>query len=137
MKKTVQSLFIGLFIITFGSVATFGQCEGEEKEAKLYAVAFHADYCGACKKISPSVMELADQLKDQPVEFIKFDFTSDESKSQAKVKAEKLGLEKVLSGNNGTGFVVLVNADTKEEVGKLTTKHSVADMYSVVTENLR
>ena len=137
MKKTVLNLIMGVFLLTIGSVTALGQCEGEEKKAKLYAVAFHADYCGACKKIGPSVMELADKLKDQPVEFVKFDFTSDESKSLSKEKAKEFGLEEVLSNNEGTGYVVLVDAETKKEVGKLTTKHTVTDMLSVVSENLR
>ena len=137
MKKTFVNLFMGIFLLTLGSATLYGQCEGEEKKAKLYAVAFHADYCGACKKIGPSVMELAERMKDQSVEFVKFDFTSDESRSKTKEKAKEYGLEEVLASNKGTGYVVLVEADTKKEVGKLTTKHSVTDMISVVTENLQ
>ena len=137
MKKSLLNLVLGVFLLTLGSAAAFGQCEGESKEAKLYAVASHADYCSACKKIAPSVMTLAEKLKDQPVEFIKFDFTSDETKSENAKTAKELGLEEILAGNKGTGFVVLVDANTKKSVGTLTTKHSLSDMLAVVEEELQ
>jgi len=82
-------------------------------------------------------MTLAEKLKDQPVEFIKFDFTSDETKSENAKTAKELGLEEILAKNKGTGFVVLVDANTKKSVGTLTTKHSVSDMLAMVEEELQ
>ena len=97
---------------------------------------FHADYCGACKSISPKIMDLESQVKDQGVEFVKFDFTSAESKKESKALAHKLGLDDVLASNQGTGFCVLVNAESKKEIAVLTNKQSSEEMLALVAKQL-
>ncbi|UCG28838.1 MAG: hypothetical protein JSV24_05620 [Bacteroidales bacterium] len=137
MKKLFSYLFLGFFLTAVGTVSVFGQCEDEKESSKLYAVAFHADYCGACKKIAPSLMELEEKLEGQPVKFVKFDFTNDEKKEMNHEMASGLGLKKILSENSGTGYVILVDAESKKSVGKLTTKHSISEMLALVEKNLQ
>ena len=121
-------------VFSLGSVSAQG-CE-DAKETKLYAVKFHADYCGHCKKLTPSLETLNTKLEGEGVEFVKFDLTSDASKAESKKMAEKLGLEDIYNSNKGTGYVLLVQADSKETVGKLTSMQSEDDMYSSIKKNL-
>lgn len=134
MKKTILNLF-GTFLVLMlvAQVNVFAQ---EENNTKLYAVAFHADYCGACKAIAPKVGETKTALEGKPVEFVKFDFSSDETKSKTSAMAEEIGFSEILASNKGTGFVLLIDAETKKTVGKLTRKHSVDEMVSEVEKHL-
>jgi thiol-disulfide isomerase/thioredoxin len=136
MKKVVTGLFVGMLFLFVGTQSADAQCDDASKEAKVYAVMFHADYCGACKTIAPSVTALQEKLDGKPVHFVKMDRTSDETKKLAYSKAADLGLEDVYKKSKGTGFVILVDAESKKEIGRLTTKHSVEDMLATVIKGL-
>ena len=104
MKKMILNYF-GTFIVLF-FVAQLNINAQTEASTKLYSIAFHADYCGACKAIGPKVGELSQKLDGKPVEFVKFDFTSDESKAKTSALAEEIGFTGLLEDNRGTGFVL-------------------------------
>jgi thiol-disulfide isomerase/thioredoxin len=134
MKNLLTLLTVAL-VFSLGTVSA--EKGGEDgKETKLYAVKFHADYCGGCKALTPSLNELHSKLEGDGVEFVKFDFTSADSKSKSEKMASKLGLSELYSSNKGTGYVLLVDAGSKETVGKLTSKQSVDEMYKSIKKNL-
>ena len=83
----MKKIAILLVLITgFG----FLNVSAQEKESpRLYAVVFHADYCSACKAISPTISTLKQDLKGQDVKFVKFDLTSKESKAKSKELAKE------------------------------------------------
>ncbi len=126
----IAFLFLGV-----GLHGSFAQ-EKEAGSPKLYAVMFHADYCGACKAITPKIMDLKSQVDAEEVQFVKFDFTSDETREASYKKAEELGLADVYKANRGTGFVVLVNASDKKEKAVLTNKQSTDEMLAQVGKYL-
>ncbi|MCK5462389.1 MAG: hypothetical protein KAI95_05210, partial [Bacteroidales bacterium] len=141
MKKLMY-LLAAVTIIAFATESTSAQCGDEkasaektasaDKTTKLYALTFHADYCGACKKLKPNVKELQTKAEGESVEWVKFDFTSAESKAKSEELATELGVADLYQENQGTGFVLLVDADTKEKVGKLTSKQSSDEMYQTI-----
>ena len=134
MKKVLTLMTVAL-VFSLGTVSA-EQGSGDANETKLYAVKFHADYCGSCKALTPSLEKLHTKLDGDGVEFVKFDFTSDVSKGKSEKMAKKLGLDDIYSSNQGTGYVLLVDADSKETVGKLTSRQSVDDMYKSIKKNL-
>jgi len=141
MKKLMY-LLSAVTLITFATESANAQCGDEtasvdenasvDKTTKLYALTFHADYCGACKKLKPNVMELQTKAEGQAVEWVKFDFTSAESKAKSEKLATELGVADLYKENQATGFVLLLNADTKEKVGKLTSRQSSDEMYQTI-----
>ena len=131
MKRIVNVLAIALFLAG-GSQVVSAQCEDSDDHAKILAVKFHADYCGSCKALTPSIKELETKLDGEAVEFVVFDFTSDESKKKSEELAEELGVEDLYKKNQATGFVLLVNTESKEQVGKLTRKQSSEEMYETI-----
>jgi thiol-disulfide isomerase/thioredoxin len=132
--KTMQKIAILLVFITgFGLLNVSAQ---EKESPRLYAVLFHADYCSACKAISPTISTLKQNLEGQDVKFVKFDLTNKESEAKSKELAKSLGLSTVLESNRGTGYVVLVDAKTKEEKGKLTRKQSADEMAATIEKVL-
>ncbi|MFC2098313.1 thioredoxin domain-containing protein [Bacteroidota bacterium] len=136
MKK-VMYLFAAIAILAFAPQTAEAQCGDDEKsETKLVAAIFHADYCGACKKLKPEVMALQPKLEGKNVEWVDFDFTSVETKAAAKEKAEELGLSELYADNQATGFVLLVDAESKETVARLTSRQTSDEMYKIVMEKL-
>ncbi len=138
MKKVVSSIVLAFsfLLVTNLSVAQCGGTETKSKSAKadchseaakIAAVKFHADYCGACKKLEPKITELKGKFHDEVV-FVKFDFTNDDSKAKTETLAKDQGLNDVLASNKGTGYIVLYDLKHKKVVGKLNSSQSVAEM---------
>ena len=132
--KTIKN--IALIVILMAGLGISNLYGQSSDSPKLYAVLFSADYCSACKAIAPKVMALQDKLDAKDVKFVKFDFSNSESKDKNKEIAKKLGLNDVLASNNGTGYVVLVDAKSKDEKAVLTTKQSTEEMLALVEKNL-
>lgn len=135
MKKIISLLFIGLLLASLNYTNAFAE-NGDKKDPKLFAVIFYADWCSACKAIAPSVMDLQDQLKNESVKFVKFDFTNSKTKQSTVALAKELGLDKILKENNGTGYVLLVNPENKERLAKFTKQYSTKQMYDEINKYL-
>jgi thiol-disulfide isomerase/thioredoxin len=136
MKK-VFYLFAAIAIFAITPQLTSAQgCGDDKQETKLYALTFHADYCSACKKLKPQVMALQPKLEGKSVEWVKFDFTSAETKAKSKEKAAELGVADIYEQNQATGFVLLVNANSKETLARLTSMQTSDEMYNIVIEKL-
>ena len=132
MKK-VFYLFAAIAIFSITPQYVYAQdCGGGEKETKLLALTFHADYCGACKALKPNVVALQPKLDGEAVEWVKFDFTTAETKQKSRELASELGDSDIYQKNQATGFVLLVDAETKETVGRLTSSQSSDEMYKTV-----
>ncbi len=130
-------LFAALAIFAIAPQTANAQCDVEEKsETKLVAAVFHADYCGACKKMKPEVAALQPKLEGKNVEWVDFDFTTAETKAESKKKAEKLGISELYADNQATGFVLLIDSESKETVAKLTSNQTSDEMYKIVVEKL-
>jgi thiol-disulfide isomerase/thioredoxin len=138
MKKVMYFLAAAtlLAFVTESAQAQCGDETAKAEQTKLLALTFHADYCGACKALAPNVMDLQTKLDGQPVQWVKFDFTSAESKAESAELASELGVADHYRKNQATGFVLLVDADTKKQVGKLTSKQSPEEMYQAVRNKL-
>ena len=138
MKKAMY-LLAAATLLVFAAESANAQCEDKSekaKQTKLLALTFHADYCGACKELKPNVMDLQAKLNGEPVQWVKFDFTSAESKAESEKLADEMGVSDHYKKNKGTGYVLLVDADTKEEIGKLTSRQTGDQMYQTVKSNL-
>lgn len=138
MKKVISTLVVAMSFLLVTNVSV-AQCDGNsgtkltksscnDATSKIAAIKFHADYCGACKKLEPKISELKSIFKNQGVVFVRFDFTDDESKKKTKALASTEGLESVLSSNKGTGYIVLYDLKSKKIVGKLNNSQDVAEM---------
>lgn len=87
----------------------------DAKYPNVVMVAFHADWCGTCQKIGPTVMEMAMQVGMMG----KFDFTDDKTKAESEKKAMELGLCHAWKTETGTGFVIVFNKNRPDEYRKL------------------
>lgn len=147
--KNLISILTVVMVFMFTSYSLKAQCDDEntpEKKhsksecttasAKVAAIKFHADYCGACKKLEPKIMELKNEYKDKGVTFLVFDFTDDASKQKTQEMAKSEGLETVLNSYKGTGFIVLYDVKNKKIIGKLKNSQDIDQMKAKINEYL-
>jgi thiol-disulfide isomerase/thioredoxin len=146
MKKLASILTI-MAVLLFTSYTAKAQCEDHSDtkhtksecstaNAKVAAIKFHADYCGACKKLEPKISELKAAYKDKAVAFIVFDFTDNASKEKTQKMAKAEGLETVLNAYKGTGFIVLYDLENKKVIGKLKNSQNINEMEAKINAYL-
>ncbi|NHB70364.1 thioredoxin family protein [Perlabentimonas gracilis] len=132
MKRMI--LGIGLFIVA----GLFAQTNAQDAktDAKLIAVKFHADWCGACKAIAPDFKALPDKLEGKSVSFYQFDLTNKETKEKSSELAKKIGLEKIYNDNQKTGFILVIDTKTNKVLETLTRKDDLASMQEKISKYL-
>ncbi|MEM9290477.1 MAG: thioredoxin domain-containing protein [Acidobacteriota bacterium] len=108
--------------------ASAGANTGEPAEPELLAVKFHADWCGSCKKMGPVFEDLQNKYDGKSVLFVTLDLTNNTTRSQAEYLASALGFGDVYAKNSGTGFILLLDGDSKEQVAKLTASQDIKAM---------
>lgn len=136
MKKLLSGLVAFTLFFAIGTMNAQAQCGKTEKKdmATVYAVKFHADDCKASQDLNASATKVSQDcgMKDK-VKFVTFDFSTEDAKMKSKEMAKEMGIEDVYAEYKGkTGFVLLVDADSKKVLEKLTAKQSAEDMMAVV-----
>jgi len=106
------------------------------EKPKIIALQFYADWCPQCKALQPKLDEAMSNAADQPCLLVKLDMTDTDSR-QAEYMVAALGYGNLWSDNAGkTGFVLLVNTNTKKVVGTITTNQSVSQINSTLKKAL-
>lgn len=117
------AIVLGIFLTGQSAVAG----EGPQAPERIAAL-FYADWCGSCKVLDPKVEEAKAKLaEDTKTLFVTFDLTDDTAKAQSAMLAEALGLGSIYKAHGGkTGFMLVVDADDKSVLHKLTKTDEVA-----------
>jgi len=131
-------------LLMFGFIAAFfmpvASVHAEDKSANaLYAVKFHADWCSSCKVLGPNVEAARGKadLDNKNVLFVTLDLTNATTRHQSSLLASALGLAETYKTNDGkTGFVLLVNAQTGDVVGKLTKEQNSNAIVAAINEKI-
>ena len=104
-------------------------------KAEVIAVKFHADWCGSCKAMGPVFSELEAKFDTQPVLYLTLDHTREHQRQQAMWLVQELGMDNVWAEYGGkTGFILLIDADSKEVLTKLTRENNLKDMGAQLKE---
>ena len=83
--------------------------------------------------MGPIVKELAANYSGKSIQFVTFDFTSDESKAAAKTKAKELGVEGTFAKNApNTGFALIYGTKDQKIIAKLTAGDAPAAWQKVI-----
>lgn len=107
------------------------------RKPKLVALDFYADWCPACKALTPVYRDLANKTDGQPVLFVTLDQTNKAKARQAEYLIAELGFGDLWSEYGGkTGFVLLVDPDTGTVVDRISARDTLADMTTKVNANL-
>ena len=133
MIKKLTLLTTALLMLT-----TFAFSAGAEAPAKpdLLAVKFHADWCGSCKKMGPVFEDLRNKHDGQSILFVTLDLTNSTTRAQAEYLAAALGFGDVFAQNNKTGFILLLDGDSRKQLAKLTADQDIKAMGAQILEQL-
>lgn len=115
MENTLKNRSLRLAILLFAVVAlvapfavtTDAQNKRAGRGTKPTVVLLHADWCGACKKLAPTMVELKQQYGDR-LNFVDLDVTNEETTAQASEKAGQLGIGKFFEANKKKSSLVAV-----------------------------
>ena len=137
MKK-----FLAILTMLFVSFMPIHQAQAEHAghaHTTVYAVAFHADWCGSCKLIKPNMVKARGKagLDNKDVLFVTLDLTNDTTRHQSKLLAGALGLGDFYETNAGkTGFVLLVDGKSGKHLGKITKDMDAGVIITEISKHI-
>ena len=102
----------------------------------LLAVKFHADWCGSCKKMGTVFEDLRNKYDGKSVLFVTLDLTNGTTRSQAEYLASALGFGDVYAQNAGTGFILLLDGKSRQQLAKLTADQNIKAMGAELVRQL-
>ncbi|MEM9557824.1 MAG: thioredoxin domain-containing protein [Acidobacteriota bacterium] len=133
MHKTAKLLATTLLLTLLMPVAAAGAAPAEPE---IMAVKFHADWCGSCKRMGPVFEDLRNKYDGKPVLFVELDLTNGTTRTQAEFLASALGFGDVYAQNQGTGFILLLDGDSRKQLAKLTSDQDIKAMGKQIVEQL-
>lgn len=104
-------------------------------EPRLIAVYAYADWCPNCKALSPKLAEARKSLDANQTDilFITLDLTDKPRIRQSLLHAQALGLgEWLRTQGSATGYVALIDAKTKQEVGRFDNGDDVEEIKKLL-----
>lgn len=109
----------------------------KKNDVQVVGVLFYADWCGSCKVLEPKITAVQQEYADQPVLFTRLDLTDDATKAHSARYAEFIGFGDVYEGNqDGTGYMLLVDANGKRVLGRLTKDDSENAIRDAINQAL-
>lgn len=107
------------------------------EKPKVVGVLFYADWCASCKVLDPKLDEVKKQFMDQPIYFTRVDLTDDCTKKQSGMLAEWVGLGEIYREHaSKTGYMLLIDPQTKKVLSKLTKAQSEAELKAAMEDAL-
>ncbi len=96
-------------------------------KSKPTVAIIRADWCSACQKLEPTMMDLMSQYKDR-LNFVLLDVTTDEKTAESAKTAQHLGISKFFEANKKNTSTVAV-LDQKSKILFKTAKNFDRDAY--------
>ena len=125
----MRKQLLGAFTFVLLAFSTINQAAAAEPE--VIGVLFYADWCGSCKVLDPAIQKARDKsdLDNDEVLFVRLDLTDATTRYQSELMAQALGIDGFYKENEGsTGFMVLVDADTKIVITRLTKQMDASEI---------
>lgn len=98
---------IVLFVLALAAMIAFPAVAQTPKSKRPTVAIIRAEWCSACQKLEPTMMELQSEFKDR-IDFVVLDVSDDEKTAQSAETARKLGLGKFFEANKQKTSTVVV-----------------------------
>lgn len=132
MKSLILSFFLMLVAIAPSHADNHAMKKAEADKPTIIAIKYHADWCGSCQILGPAMKE-AMAMDDFPaVTSITFDMTDDTTKESSAALAASNALSDFYNPSGKTGYVLLIDAQTKTPLAKITKANDAAAITAVV-----
>lgn len=128
MKLVLRSLASVAILLMLFSTAWAQSAAQKMPAARVYALVFKADWCANCRVLTPKAMAVLPAFVPKGVIPVELDMTNPATSAKALTAAGRLGLRKVAEGEDGTGFVILVDAGKKTKLGTITANMTPGEM---------
>ena len=131
--KNFKAALISILIVFTSLSSQASKANLEDPE--IYSILFYADWCGSCKVLDPAIVKARGKsdLDNESVLFVRLDLSDATKRHQSSLIAHALGLGKFYKDNGGaTGFMLLVDAETKEVISTVTKKSDAKAITSQI-----
>jgi thiol-disulfide isomerase/thioredoxin len=134
MKNLLKTTLATVTLIGITGLAT----AAEPVEPKVVGLMFWAETCASCKVLDPKIQAVKGEFVQQPILFATFDHSNNGTKAQAAMLAAALGAGDIYRAQEkASGFLILVDAKTKQPIGKLTRDMSEEDIKTEINKALK
>ena len=106
-----------------------------DDQPEVMGVLFYADWCSSCKVLEPQLDQARTEsdLDNDSILFVTLDLTDETTIHQTKLLVQSLGLSDVYAAHEGTtGFMLLVDVDSKEVMTRLTKELEAKEISDLV-----
>jgi hypothetical protein len=108
------------------------------KAPEVVAIKFWHVTCPGCKVLDPRYAAVVDEFEDDAVLFVTFDMSTEFSRRQSALLASVLGVRDIYDEVFGSsGFVLLIDADTRARIGQLTAKQDEEEMKGSIRDAIQ
>lgn len=138
-RNVFASVLVASWMVMAMAVTTAAAQEPSAASSgpKIVGVLFYADWCASCKVLEPKLDEVKKQLMDQPIYFTRVDMTDDCTKKQSGMFAEWVGIGEIYREHAPkTGFMLLIEPQSKKVMGKLTKDQSPDELKTQIERAL-
>ena len=142
LMAITMAVFVGLTSVAQEQMKPKMDARMEDKmgdsmmHSKPIVAIIRADWCPACKRVEPTLNELAGQYKDK-LEFVILDVTNEKTSAEAAVKARKYGLSKFFEANKKDTSAVAVFDKKHKQLFKTTHNYERADYVKAFDEAVK
>lgn len=99
----------------------------------VIGVLFYADWCGSCKTLDPKIEAVKPEFSEASILFTRVDLTDDFTKRQSSLLASQLDIDGIYEAHAPkTGFMLLVDGENGEVLGKLTKTQSEEEITASI-----
>ncbi len=105
LRFAIIAVALLALVVPFTSKAQ--NARSKKNHAKPTVVLLHADWCGACKKLAPTLADLKQQYSDR-LNFVELDVTNEETTAQAAKTARQLGIGNFFEANKKKSSLVAI-----------------------------
>ncbi|MEM6454710.1 MAG: thioredoxin domain-containing protein [Acidobacteriota bacterium] len=135
-KSPIRTVLLPILLVLLFAPAALVADEPTPSNPKVIAANFYADWCVSCKKLTPVFEALTQKYANQPVLFVQFDQTDGTTRAQAADLASTLGVSDAYTAYRGAGFVLLLDGESHQEIGKFTVFQDINAMDAALRKLL-
>ncbi|EDY84031.1 hypothetical protein VDG1235_3658 [Verrucomicrobiia bacterium DG1235] len=131
MRTFAKPLFTLLATILFAGSAFSKSVDVVEPD--IVGLYFYASWCSSCKVLDPHLEVAKKSLKKSPFLLVKMDVSNKVTQHQAGMMAATMGYDEVYKKTGlKTGFIILVDTATGEEIERITKEDDAAAIASKI-----